>query len=128
MFQPAARNGNGVDRAGRKLQILTALWEKRFNNRLPDGSKGNDWLTSYEIAKMIGIKPSQHLRNILSELCFDGSLLFQQKPHRPNQVKIIYCVSDKARWMTPYKEWFDTYFEDIRANAGMQQLSLPEVE
>lgn len=128
MFQPAKNHkGNGVSRAGRKFQILTFVWECRYK-RSAAGGLVNMWVTTYDIAKAIGMKPSKHLREILGELYQEGVLLNQQEPHRPNQFKMIWACADNARWTEPYKTWFDQHFELEREQVGMQQLALPGVE
>ncbi len=125
MFMPAKnQKRNGVDRAGRKFQILTYLWERRYK-RSASGAVGNMWVTTYEIARAIGMKPTKHLRTILEELYQEGVILNQQELHRLNQYKMIWACADNARWAEPYKGWFDSYFQIEIEMMGMQQLELP---
>ena len=102
--------GQGSARYERKLQILSGMWDA--GNKAPNGSA---WWGTYEIAKMIGLKPSQHLRAILWELYDEGVLLHQVKDHRPNQYKDIWSLSSNA----PYNQRYNAFFA---SNFGVTYL------
>jgi hypothetical protein len=107
MYQPPKLMiGQGSARFDRKLQILSGLFDA--GNKSP---KGSPWWGTYEIAKMIGLKPSQHLRGILRELYDEGVLLHQITNHRPNQYKDIWSLASNAPYSAKYNEYFVKNFE-----------------
>ena len=71
-----------TDRAGRKDQIYEVL------NTL------NRSLTLHEIARMIHLSPSTHLRKIANEMVAEGDLFSCVVAHRPNVQKVLYSAVD----------------------------------
>lgn len=109
MYQPERRIGNGVDRVGRKFQILTLL----FGGFDPsEGHREDGWLSCYQIAHKIGLTPSQHLRGILEELIEEEVVSYRIVPHRPNQSKVQYNIAPNARWTKTYLPLFDVWLGD----------------
>lgn len=111
MFQPEKRRGNGVDRVGRKFQILTLLFAE-FDPS--EGYSPDAWMTCYQIAKRIGLTPSEHLRGILEELIDEGVVEYRIVPHRPELSKVQYAIHPNARWTTKYLPMFDVWLGDDR--------------
>lgn len=109
MFTPQKRQGNGVDRVGRKFQILTYLFDG-FDPS--EGYREDGWLTCYAIAKAIGLTPSEHLRGILEELIDEGVVVYRIAPHRPGISKVQYNISPEARWTKTYLPMFDVWLGD----------------
>jgi hypothetical protein len=107
---------HGIARRDRKFQILSHLYEARYTN--PYRREGAPyhfpacWRTSYEIARALGMTPSQHLRHMLYELYQEGMVLQSTAPHRGNQFKFVFVIADNARWSTEYRAQFDSYLED----------------
>jgi hypothetical protein len=106
---------HGIARRDRKFQILSYLYEARYSN--PYRREGAPyhfpacWRTSYEIARALGMTPSQHLRHMLYELYEEGMVLQSTAPHRGNQFKFVFVIADNARWSDAYRDAFDTYLE-----------------
>lgn len=59
--------------------------------KLVDGGKTPE-LTVYQLAKMMDITPSTHLRNIVWELVHEGTLDSRTAQHRNNTVKTIFFI------------------------------------
>lgn len=108
MFTPTKRQaGQGADRIARQFQILTVLYEKRYES---DGTCDEErGLTLGQIAKAIGCARSPHLRSLMETMYLGGSVLMRSYPYRPNVNKHIWLISDNARWQAPYLELFDAY-------------------
>jgi len=106
MFQPQKRQGNGVDRVGRKFQILTLLFEG-FDPS--EGYREDGWKTCYQIAKAIQLTPSNHLRGILEELIDENVVVYRIVPHRPDLSKVQYAIAPEARWTKSYIPMFDVW-------------------
>lgn len=118
MYQPQKRKGNGVDRVGRKFQILTLLqdWENtRVNGKDAEG------VTVYWIARQLGLTPSNHLRGLVYELCCEEVVCWQQYEYRPNMPRNVYWISPNARWQQPYLPLFDVWL-------GSSADSTPETQ
>lgn len=73
-------NDRYMSRAGRKLQVYKTMYET-----------GRSY-TMYEIAKMVGLKPSTHLLKMLMEMCEESDLEYYEAQHRPNSVKRLFYV------------------------------------
>lgn len=116
MFQPEKRNGNGVDRVGRKFQILTLLYGEWH---VAKEYSSDGWLTVYSIGKAIGLTPSAHLRNLIEELIDEDVILYRVVPHRPTLSKVQYAIAPEARWTEKYLPLFDVWLGD-----GNPSLSL----
>ncbi len=116
MFTPNKRKqGRGVDRAARKFQILTLLYDLR-KDKTTQARQLNMNLTSeafemtvYDIGRRIGVTPSQHLRGLVMELVREGVVVMQERPHRKNVNKQVFRVNAKARWHKQYLPLFDAY-------------------
>jgi len=116
MFQPEKRQGNGVDRVGRKFQILSLLYSERHTMRVfsQDG-----WMTVYGIGKAIDLTPSEHLRGIMEELIDEGVVNYKIVPHRPDLSKVVYSIHPEARWTKKYLPMFDVWLGDGNAAVSL---------
>jgi hypothetical protein len=105
---------HGIARRDRKFQILSYLYEARYNSPYRREGAPYDfpacWRTSYEIARALGITPSQHLRHMLYELYEEGMVLQSTAPHRGNQFKFVFVIADDAFWSNTYSADFDRYW------------------
>lgn len=108
MFTPTKRqSGQGVEHVARKFQILTALYDKQSlaANGASDEERG---LTLGEIAKLIGVARSPHLRRLLETLYLEGAVLMRSYPYRKNVNKHVWILGN-ARWLAAYSPLFDAY-------------------
>ncbi len=123
MFTAQKRQyGNGKDRAGRKFEILTFLYEARYVRhlvQLADDPEDRSWRSSHEIAKALRMTPSQHLRGILEELYQEGLVLIEMIPHRKNVSKSTYTIADNARYSPEWRDAFDQWLAS-RPNSQQQ--------
>jgi len=113
VYQAVKRsNGNGAARVQRKFSILSRLFDERFSRakeqQLHAGELRN-WLSTYEIAKDIGMKPSGHLRDILNELTREGFIEQKFVQHRSNREKSMWKIASKTRNSATWKAAFDAY-------------------
>lgn len=138
MYQaPRLPRGNGSARVQRMFSILSVLYDERyifphqeFDGWIPEGStlkkyRGEwaGWLTTGDVARALGLKPSQHLRGLLAELQADSFLLMQTKPYRANVHAHMWMIADNARYSATWRRAFDAYLHGlqdptIEANMG----------
>jgi hypothetical protein len=112
MFTSAQRSGNGKDRAGRKFEILTYLYEARYFMsavKLDQNGNARSWRTSYEIARALHMKPSKHLRGILEELYQEECVWIDAMVHRKNVRKFTYAIDPNVRWSSEWRAAFDQW-------------------
>lgn len=106
MYQPQKRQGNGVDRVGRKFQILTLLFDG-FDPS--EGYRDDAYKSCYQIARSIGLAPSQHVRDILEELIEENVVVWKVVPHTSKMSKVLYAISPEARWTKTYLPLWDIW-------------------
>lgn len=117
MFKPEKRElGHGSDRRARYFQILTLLYEARLASSDPSGKS----MTSVEIAHAIGMSPSQHVRNILSDMVYNEWLTIW-KEYRKNGVTVVHYhtapgVEYSETWHEAFIEWYDNFQEHMLLN------------
>lgn len=98
MYTPAKRKaGQGSERKERKLQILTFIMENTKTDRDEAPHFG-----TYQIAKAIGLKPTQHLRNILCEMYDEGLILHEFDHARNNVIKSVWYYCENWHRNTEY--------------------------
>lgn len=129
--------GNGSSRIQRKFSILSVLYDERYgapDHQLqwlnPDdtpvqthGGEWSGWLTTGDVARKLGLKPSQHVRGLLNELKADSFVLMQSAPYRANVHKHMWMIADNARFSPTWQRAFDAYLHGladptIEANMG----------
>lgn len=109
MFQPKPREvGQGCDRQSRQFQILTILYDTRWPNRKK--SRGDGWVTTTAIAHQIGLKPTTHLRGILTALFADGVIEHRAGKAKTNGVyRAEWRIARDGRYREPWRECFDVW-------------------
>lgn len=93
MYTPPKRMaGQGSDREARLFQILAfLLWnEYECNGEGVEPKK----VTTYQVAKGIGMSPSQHLRGLLNELSRKGYLDYSEGVARNGVLRAEWCLSE----------------------------------
>jgi len=70
-------------RGEREQMILDAMYR-----RIGDGLEPE--MTSYQVAKALGLNSAQHVRNIMEEMCRKRMLDFRMVEHRPGVAKMIF--------------------------------------
>jgi len=64
--------------------------EERKDQIFEAVSQAFSGLTSYGIAKRIGMSVSPHLRSIIAEMVDSGELEWEEVDHRPNRTKFVF--------------------------------------
>lgn len=119
--------GNGSSRIQRKFSILSVLYDERygapdrkFTLLNPDDTpvtqnsgEWSGWLTTYQIARKLGLEPTSHLRGMLTELQADSFVLKQTQPHRGNVHKHMWKIADNARYSATWRRAFDAYLHGL---------------
>lgn len=121
MYQPVKRMaGQGSARPQRLFQILTVLYERRFEQYDVDATLvhgGDATMTTNEIAKQCGLKASPHFRGLLDELLGGGHLAVLPEQYRVNMMVYKWQISDRARWSEDWKAAFDAWLEPAKVLA-----------
>jgi hypothetical protein len=109
MFQPKPREvGQGCDRNSRQFQMLTILYDERWVARTVDTLDG--WVTTTSLAKALNLKPTTHLRGILTELFVEGVIEHRQGKARTNGVyRAEWRIAKGGRYIGKWKECFDVW-------------------
>lgn len=109
MYTPEKRKlGHGADRAGRKFQILSWLQDQTLT-QFPDR-----YYTSHQIAKAIGLKPSQHVRNMLYELFREGAIegFYEDRPCGITRTN--YRFKNQAFELEQYREFWEQFAPQVQ--------------
>ena len=72
-------------RAERQSMILDEFYKKVDKGQTPE-------FTVYQLAKVLDMTPSPHLRKILWELVHEGSLDSRTEHHRPNAYRTVFFL------------------------------------
>lgn len=72
-------------RAERESMILDEFYKKVDKGQTPE-------FTVYQLAKMLDMTPSPHLRGLLWELVNEGALDSRTEHHRPNSQRTIFYL------------------------------------
>lgn len=114
-YKPVSRVGGwGSARPQRLFQILSILWDKReteINEPLYPPEDRNLEMTTGQIARACGLKPSPHFREMLDELYGQGFLLVRAEDWRKNMQVFYWRIDVNTRWSEQWKAAFDAYLE-----------------
>lgn len=56
-----------------------------------------EWMSMYDIAKLLDVAPSMHLRGILDEMVQVGALECREEPYRKNITKRVWRLTEQHR-------------------------------
>jgi hypothetical protein len=92
------RVGRGYPRSERKRQLVAALIDCANLNPKEDDC----WFWTGELAHLVGLKNTPNFLGMLWEMYYEGTLLYQSAPWRPNQLGYRWSLSANALWQDNY--------------------------
>lgn len=113
MFIPDKRKeGNGAKREGRMFQIMTVLYEDKFQSKEDRDSVGG--LTSTQIARQIGLAPSWYVRDLLQEMLSVGWITGEIRDKANGASAFVWWIAEYAEFSDKWREAFKVWYPEIQ--------------
>jgi hypothetical protein len=109
MFRPDKRRmGHGSERTDRYFQILTVLYEQKIGI----DESAEVALTMQQIARKIGLAPSQHVREMLYTMYNEGWVSAETVTRKNGMIVVYWSHRDGIefgeRWQEKFTWWYET--------------------